>query len=149
VSALWARYRASRPDGGTVQYYEAFRFGNSERLANELADLVARGLKTATSGLLWEYQATGKRFIRAGDLSIVTTWSNEAVCIIETTEVWVVPFCEVGARFAYDYGEGDRSLGWWRAHLWAYYADECAALGRQAAEDMPLVCERFRVVFHP
>ena len=83
----------------------------------------------------------------------MTTWSKEPVCIIETTEVRVVPFCEVDARFAYDYGEGDRSLAWWRAHLWAYYVDECASLGRQAGRqaegDMPLVCERFRVVFRP
>ena len=33
-------------------WYRWRRFGNTERLANELADLVARGLKTATSALL-------------------------------------------------------------------------------------------------
>lgn len=43
-------------------------------------------------------------------------------------------------------GEGERTLEWWKEHLWNYYAQECLQLGRQATEEMPLICERFRVV---
>jgi uncharacterized protein YhfF len=129
------------------RYYEAFRFGNSEKMANELAAMVLNGTKTATSSLLWEYEHKGKKLMQVGDLHIVTNWNKEPVCIIETTERKIVPFNQTDAQFAYDYGEGDRSLEWWMKNLWDYYVEECAALGRQPSEDMPLVCERFRVVF--
>jgi|SRR5690242_9794069 len=39
------------------------------------------------------------------------------------------------------------TLGWWKEHIWDYYVQECAAIGRQATEDMPILCERLRVVY--
>ena len=146
--AFWEDYRRSQPEPAPPRdYYEAFHFGNTQAMADKLAALVAGGVKTATSALLWHYEAAGKRLMQVGDLSIVTTWDGEPVCVIETTEVRVLPFNQVDAQFAYDYGEGDRTLAWWQERLWAYYQRECAGLGRPAREDMPLVCERFRVVF--
>lgn len=56
-------------------------------------------------------------------------------------------FKDIDAQFAYDYGEGERTLVWWKQHLWDYYRQECADLGRSATEEMPLVCERFQVVY--
>ena len=44
-------------------------------------------------------------------------------------------------------GEGDRSLEYWRQAHWNYFSPICTALGREASEDMPLVCERFRLVY--
>ena len=148
IDAFWASYARTAPDAAARGYCEVFRFGNTERMANELAALVAQGVKTATSALLWSYEE-GERLLQEGDLSIVTTWDDEPVCIVETTELRILPFKDVDARFAYDYGEGDRTLEWWREHLWEYYAEECAALGREPAAEMPLVCERFRVVYPP
>jgi len=129
------------------QYYEAFRFGNNARMANRCADLVVRRIKTATSSLLWEYEATGKPLAQVGDLSIATNWNREPVCIIETIEVRILPFKEVDEGFVYDYGEGDRSINWWNKNMWEYYSEECRSLGRAPTSEMPVVCERFRVIF--
>lgn len=146
---FWSAYLQSLPQSASHQkrYYEAFHFGHDEGLANVCADLVMRGVKTATSALLWEYEAKGKPPPRVGDLSIVTNWNREPMCIIETIELRIVPFNEVDERFVRDYGEGDRSMGWWHKDMWDYYAVECASLGRPLTPGMPLVCERFRVVF--
>ena len=48
---------------------------------------------------------------------------------------------EVDAAFAYEEGEGDRSLAYWREAHRKYF-------GRQGkfSEDMMLMCERFRLV---
>ena len=54
---------------------------------------------------------------------------------------------EVDEVFAYDEGEGDRSLVYWRTVHWEAFSRTCAAIGRKPAETMPLICERFRVVF--
>jgi uncharacterized protein YhfF len=55
----------------------------------------------------------------------------------------------VDALFAYEEGEGDRSLAWWRDAHWRYFSRVCERIQRRPEEDMPLVCERFRVVFGP
>jgi uncharacterized protein YhfF len=149
VDQFWNVYLQSLPQTAFPKrhVYEAFCFGNSERLANACADLVMRGIKTSTSALLWEYEAKGKTPPQAGDLSIVTNWNGEPLCIIETLEVTIVPFRGVEERFVSDYGEGDRSLNWWHTGMWEYYSKECARLGRSPSTDMPVVCERFQVVF--
>lgn len=69
------------------------------------------------------------------------------MCIVETTWVAVKKVMEVDAQFASDYGEWDCTLGGWRAHGWAYYEDQCRSLGKVATPEMPLACERFRIVY--
>jgi uncharacterized protein YhfF len=91
--------------------------------------------------------AGNERVPQVGDLSIITNWDGDPLCIIQTTEVEIKPYNAVDPPFAYDEGEGDRSLAFWRAAHWRFFSRECASLGREPAEDMPVVCERFRVVF--
>ena len=63
--------------------------------------------------------------------------------MLETVELTLRRFGEVDAAFAYDEGEGDQTLAFWRQAHRAYF-------GRRGhfAEDMLLWCERFRVVEH-
>jgi uncharacterized protein YhfF len=79
-------------------------------LANELAALVVRGEKTATSDLLWYYEQLGRELWRVGNLHIVCDWEWRPVCVIETVELRIRPFKDVDERFAFDYGEGERTL---------------------------------------
>jgi uncharacterized protein YhfF len=62
-------------------------------------------------------------------------------------EVTIRPFNQVDSRFAYDEGEDDRSLAAWRAAHWRYFTRTLAVHSLRPSEDMPLVCERFRVVY--
>ena len=115
---------------------ETFSFGDNPALADRLAALVLAGKKTATcwaasDGLLTE---VGKRMV-------VLSGSGRPLAVVETVELTQRRFDEVDAAFAHDEGEGDRSLAHWRSAHRAYFT----RLGR-FAEDMPLYCERFRVV---
>jgi uncharacterized protein YhfF len=104
-------------------------------------------VKTATCSLVWVYEAEQERLPQVGDLSIITTWDGEPLCVIETTQTEVKAFDQVDEQFAYDEGEGDRSLAYWRRVHEEFFAEECAAIGRQPSHAMPLLCERFRLVF--
>ena len=84
---------------------------------------------------------------QAGDLAIVADGEGESLCIIEITEVEIKPFSEVDEEFAFDYGENDRTLQQWRAASWDYFAQCCVAIGREPSGAMPLVCQRFRVLY--
>lgn len=129
--------------------YDAWHFCNDETSANNLADLVLAGQKKATASLFWEYEAEGSSVPKPGDLSIITRWDGTPVCIIETTEITIYPFDQVPESFAFDEGEGDRSLQYWKDVHLAYFTEECAAIGRTVEPSMPVVCERFRMIFRP
>ena len=105
------------------------------------------GRKRATAGLLWAFEVERKPLPRPGDLSVVTGWSGQPLCVIETLAVDVVPFDDVTAEFAATEGEGDGSLAYWRQAHTEYFARECARIGRVPSGSMPVVCERFAVVY--
>jgi uncharacterized protein YhfF len=109
--------------------------------------LVLAGTKTATGSLLWSYEADGKRLPEVGDHFVVTAGADDPVCIIETTEVRILPYEQVGPDYARDGGEADRSLVSWRDVYWRYIASECRRIGRAPSREAPLVMERFRVVY--
>jgi uncharacterized protein YhfF len=145
----WQSYRASlpaesRPDDTLPP---AWFFCDNQADADELGALVADGIKTATCSLFWLYETENEHLPQVGDLSIITNWAGEPLAIIQTTEVTIRPYDQVDAQFAYDEGEGDRSLRYWRDAHWRFFSRECAQIGRQAVLDMPVVCERFRLVY--
>lgn len=146
-AAYWHRFVASGAGSTESRLYEAFCFGDSELMANELADLVLRGIKRATASALWTFAAEGKRPPRPGDLSIVTDWAGQPLCVIETEVVEIVPFRDVTEEFAAREGEGDGSLAFWRRAHRDFFTRRCAANGRDFDEEMLVVCERFRVVY--
>ncbi len=126
---------------------EAGPFGDGPELADSLADLVLRGVKTATSSLLAEHRAEGDPTPRPGDLSVVTDWHGGPLCVIETTEAGIRPFDEVDADFAAAEGEGDRTLESWRAGHARFFARVCDRMGLEFSKRMEVVAHRFRVVF--
>lgn len=149
LAEFWETYAESVGGVDEARLYEAFYFGDSEELANSLAALVLSGAKRATAGSLWSFEARGKRPPIPGDLSIVTDWAGTALCIIETEAVEVIQFDQVTAEFAAAEGEGDLSLEYWRDAHRQFFTRECARAGREFSEDMPVVCERFHVVYRP
>jgi uncharacterized protein YhfF len=126
VSAVPAKYQGLR----------SFAFGDGPELADKLLDLVIKGLKTATCSTEDEPNTS-----TSGERWIVLDGRGEPACVIETIEVTYRRFPEVDAAFAYEEGEGDRSLDYWRQAHRTYF-------GRQGKfrEDMMLMCERFRLV---
>lgn len=147
ILPFWREFCATRRSDPTPRFYEAFHFADTEAVANELAELVLRGTKRATAGLLWAYEAEGARLPAPGDLSVVTDWPGTPLCVIETVDVAIVAFDEVTERFAETEGEGDGSLRYWREAHRASFARECERIGRTPTAQMPVVCEVFRVVF--
>ena len=149
IKSFWQAYLASQPEGVKPRLYsdELWQFGDTQEVATRVGHLARTGVKTATSGLLREMDYDRETPPQAGDLAIVADGAGEPLCIIEITEVEIQPFNEVDESFAFDYGENDRTLTQWRAESWDYFAQCCAAIGREPSETMPLVCQRFRVLY--
>lgn len=135
------------PHAPRPETYETWYFGDRRALANELGVLVLQGVKTATCGALWEYEQEGERLPRAGEFSLVTDFDGHPLCIIQTISVEVKPFNQVNARFAYEEGEDDRTLESWRAAHQRFFTRSLEKYGLEPGDNMPLVCERFRLVY--
>jgi uncharacterized protein YhfF len=114
----------------------AFAFGDGPELADELLGLVITGIKTATCSTEDEPNTS-----TPGERWIVLDGRGDPRCVIETTEVSYRRFDEVDANFAFEEGEGDRSLDHWRKAHRAYFTRQ-----GKFSEDMMLMCERFRLV---
>jgi uncharacterized protein YhfF len=120
---------------------------DSPRLADELGALILAGTKTVTCSALWAYETEDEPLPSVGLKTIVLDGNGDPLCIVETTEVEVKPYDEVDARFAFDEGEGDRSLEYSRDAHWRFFSRTLPGIGREPTTDMPLVCERFRVIY--
>ncbi|GIK37882.1 MAG: ASCH domain-containing protein [Chloroflexota bacterium] len=149
IAQYWQAYLDSLPPDSPVraERYMVERFGDSAEMADELGSLVVQGIKTATCSSLWEWQAEGNPLPEAGLKTIVLNGWGEPWCIIETVEIMIRPFNEVDAQFAYEEGEGDRSLAYWREAHRRFFSRSLPRIGRSFDETMPLVCERFRVIY--
>lgn len=150
IEDYWQQYLATCSDPLVhPERYPVDQFGDSPELATELGHLIKSGRKTATCSALWEWEAEGETpTSQLGRRSIVVDGVGNPLCIIEITEVKIRPFNQVDAQFAHDEGEGDRSLTFWRNAHWQFFSRVLPNIGKQPAEDMPLVCQRFRVVFN-
>ncbi len=149
IDQYWQQFARSFPDETRrpTTYYDAFSFGTTKEDATELATLVIDGIKTATVSLKWVYDKEGEPLPKRGEFSIVTDGNEQPVCVIETTEVRVLPFDAVDEQFAWEEGEEDRTLESWRRMHWSYIVWECARIKRKPSPTTPLVCERFRVAY--
>ncbi len=149
---FWRAYVATLPPGQTPPQPEPWSFGDNPALADQLAALALAGVKTATCSALWAYEAEGEPLPQPGQLGIILGGAGQPLAVVETVEVHVKPFDQVDAAFAYDEGEDDRSLASWRREHQRYFSRTLPAIGRQFDEAMPLVCERFRIIYsttHP
>lgn len=149
IEAYWSGYLETLPADSPAREEQcvAEAWGDSPRLADELGALIVAGTKTATCSVLWEYEAEGSTLPEVGLKTIVLGGNGDPLCIVETTEVEVVPYDEVDAQFAFEEGEGDRSLEDWRDAHWRFFSRTLPNLGKEPTMDMPLVCERFRVIY--
>ncbi len=127
----------------------AWAFGATPEQADEQLALVLSGTKTATADALWDYEATGEALPAPGALGIVTDGRGVPHALVMTTEVEVVPFDEVSPEHARLEGDGDRSLATWREVHERLFTDH-AAPGHRFSRDMPVVLQRFTVLYsHP
>jgi uncharacterized protein YhfF len=116
---------------------ESFSFGDSPALADELLDLVLTAKKTATCWAASE----GDKGVKVGKRWIVKDGQGRARAIIETVELNRRRFEEVDEDLAFDEGEGDRSLGYWRRAHTNYFTRR-----GEFQPGMQVYCERFRLV---
>lgn len=127
--------------------YQAWSFGNTSEMADELGDLVLQGRKTATTTLVYTFEQGIEPYPKIGDYHVILDGGGHPICIIQTAELAIKPFDEVDEDYASLEGEGDGSLDYWREAHWAFFSEECKKLNREPDMKMPVLCEQFKLVY--
>ena len=111
----------------------AWQMGDSPELANELAALIKKGIKTASCGSYASYQK--EEFApRIGSYNIILNGQDVPVCVTRLVSMRLVRFCDVTAEFARKEGEGGFA---------PIFPDICYHLThyRPAAADIPVASD--------
>ena len=127
--------------------YDAWCFGGSTSIANELAKLVVNGIKTATASAYQLYEIENSPLPPIGGLNIILDTDNNAICITETTKVYTCTFAEIPESHALKEGEGDCSLAYWRKVHKDFFSKELKVYNLEFDENMIIVCEEFKVIY--
>lgn len=130
--------------GEDARYFPPMSIGSAPEHADVGAALILDGTKTLTSSLTWDYPDGATPFV--GALSVLLDGVGRPRGIVETTRVEVLPFGAVTEDMAQAYGEGDRTVEWWRRVMGRFYAAAAARHGALWTEDTPLIWEWFVVV---
>ena len=147
VEAFWNVYRAAR--GVPEQDYDVCCFGRTPEVSDELLPLVLEGPKRATAYLLRDVEVGGEAMSRVGGHVVVLDGADRPRAIWRTRTVDVKPLNQVDAAFAWDEGEGDRTRADWLAMHVRYFTAQAKAQGFAFDQSMPVVFERFILVWPP
>ena len=108
-------------------------------LRRRLVAAVLSGEKTATAGLLEEYEAEGATIPSPGDRFSLDDFDDEPVAVVEVVDARVLPASEIDVDFARDEGEGFESVEDWRLAHERFFE-------RPIGPETKIVALRFRVV---
>lgn len=143
IQEYWQRFLETRPDllHLSSKKPDAWSFGNTPEMADDLVKLVLEGKKTATSSLMSVYRSGLEPMPVLGSYQIILDGKNNPRCVIYLTETFIKKFCDITEKHAFEEGEGDRTLSYWREvhkKFFSSYPD--------FNEDSEVLCERFKLV---
>jgi uncharacterized protein YhfF len=129
VAGMWARVNELRTLG----------LGTPGEMRADLNVLVLEGSKTATAGLLAEYEREAEELERVGERLALVDDHDAPVGVVEVTAVSVIPFGRVPWEFADAEGEGFTSIEHWRDAHARFWSDG----GVDVDDDTEIVCVHF------
>ena len=139
---MWEAFRQERPE--LPMNFDSWAFGVD---ADDLAQLVLDGKKTATTSAYDLYDLAEEELPKEGSFDVILDEKDQAVCIIEVTKVSILPFNEVAEDHAAKEGEGDLSLNYWRRVHEELFTEWYAEEGLTFTPQSKVVLEEFRVVY--
>ncbi len=138
------RVLAAGYPGEEARYFSSMSIGSAPEHADEGVTLILNGVKTLTSSAFWDYPDGKVPFV--GALSVLLDGGRRPRGIVETTRVEIMPFKAITEDMAQEYGEGERTVDWWRGAMGVFYQASATRHGAGFTDDTPLIWEWFAVV---
>lgn len=146
IKAFWDKFLLDTHRDLTINYNSYFHFELSEYWANELLRLVSIGKKQATASSYDSFIIQGEKLPQVGDLNIITDFDGHPKCVIETTQVTILPFKDLTFDIVKREGEDDHLESWREGHI-KFFINEGKMLGYTFDWDMKVVFEDFKLIY--
>ncbi|WP_294429289.1 ASCH domain-containing protein [uncultured Treponema sp.] len=144
---FWKQYlKDTNQNEENALYSGELVFEDSGFAGQTQLSLVLSGAKTAVFTPLDEIEINLEQVPVSGEVYVVLDSNDEPRCVIELTDVNVVPFNEIPWDLAQRDGENE-NLSEWQDKMREYIEDEADLCGFEAREDSKIVCEIFRVIY--
>lgn len=128
----------------TVQLCDAYQFGDQ---ADALAKLVVNGEKTATTSSYDLYEPD-EQLPFVGEYDVILNAKDQPVCVTRTDKVEIKTYLDVTKSHAFNEGEGDKSLTYWRRVHNEFFTKEYASVGQKFdPQTAKMVLETFHVIY--
>lgn len=131
-----------------VGFSGELQFEDNNFTGLEKLNLVLSGQKTVIFSPFEAYAINREPMPLNGEVYIVEDRNKEPRCIIEVTDVLVLPFNDVGWELARQEGE-DENLEQWREKQREYMKDEADLCGFVFKDDSKVVAQIFHVIYRP
>jgi len=130
--------------GSAARHFAPIEIGDTPASRDAGADLILAGVKTATSSPFWDFPDGHIPFV--GALSVLLDGQRRARAICETVRIEIRAFDDIDADFTEAYGEGERTLDWWRREIGDWYRAAAARHGQPFDGRTEIICEWLAVV---
>jgi uncharacterized protein YhfF len=130
--------------GEDARYFLPMSIGSTSETADDGAALILNGTKTLTSSPFWDCPDGMIPFV--GALGVLLDGSRRPCGIVETTQVEIMLFGAITEEMARAYGEGERTVEWWRRVMGAFYRASAARHNAILTDDTAHIWEWFTVV---
>lgn len=137
--------RRALPAGTNVESLRMRRIGRTAELCERLNGYVLARQKTGVFSQLEDFP--GGRLPEAGDYAVLVNFSDEPRGLIRYDECTVLPFHAVGAEHVAVETAALRDVAAWRRFHRNYWEPVLVARGEAYSEDMPIVFQRFTVLY--
>lgn len=127
--------------------YDAWSFGGTKEESDYLAECVKDNIKTATTSAYQLYAIEHEKIPSVGEISIILDSKGKAICVIETTKVYICQFNEVSKEHAFKEGEGNQSLEYWKTVHKEFFTTELKQYNQVFDENILVVCEEFKLLY--
>lgn len=146
VEKFWFEYLEKNNLPKTTPYSGEFILGEDEVSCLQLSALILGGKKTGSFTALDSFIIDNEPLPKAGSNYVVTDWNEIPLCIIQTTNVTILPYNQITWEMAAKEGEEDSFENWKESHneFFEYDAD---IMGYEFKPDMPVVFEEFKVIY--
>ena len=143
----WKNFQDIHSMDSAIQPTLITAFGWGEKMQDELLKLILSGRKTATTSLTHWYGKDTHPLPQTGDFWIILDGHDHPSGIVQLTEITIKPVADVDTQFAWDEGEGDRTLDGWKKDHHAFWQQEAEREGFEFSDQMDAAFKRFKLVW--
>ena len=143
IDDFWARCRAHLAANDPGSEYRVRRIGNAQKLSESLLGLITSGEKTGLFSNPDEIQPRPA----TGDIFVFTDFEGRPRCAVQLREARLIRFADVGPAETACESPAARDVAAWRDIHGRYWQRIREAEGGTFSEEMPLLFQRFEVIY--